>query len=74
MFINGYFWSFIMLTMTFRRLEEKGPFGNVFLQECYYMNALLSTVRSSLRLLDLALKGGIHSAILLPSLQNKNQL
>jgi len=41
------------------RLEEKGPFGNVFLQECYYMNTLLTTMRSSLRLLDLALKGDI---------------
>jgi len=42
------------------RLEERGPFGNVFLQECYYMNTLLTTVRTSLRQLDLALKGDIQ--------------
>ena len=37
--------------------EERGPFQNVFLQECEYMNQLIAAILDSLQLLTLAFKG-----------------
>lgn len=34
------------------RIVEKGPFQNVFLQECEYMNALIKEITRSLFELD----------------------
>lgn len=39
------------------RIVEKGPFQNVFLQECEYMNALLEEVTRSMNELSLGLQG-----------------
>ena len=37
--------------------EERGPFQNVFLQECEYMNQLIFEIINSLQLLQLAFNG-----------------
>lgn len=37
--------------------EERGPFQNVFLQECEYMNQLIFEILNSLQLLQLAFNG-----------------
>lgn len=39
------------------RIVEKGPFQNVFLQECEYMNVLIEEITRSMNELDQGLKG-----------------
>jgi len=37
--------------------EQRGPYQNVFLQECEYMNALIREITKSLAEIELAFKG-----------------
>ena len=39
------------------QLEEKGPYQNVFIQECEWMNLLLNEIRRSLVELNLGFAG-----------------
>jgi len=41
-------------------IEERGPFHNVFLQECEYMNNLINEIQRSLAELQLGLDGQLQ--------------
>lgn len=52
------------------RVEERTPYVSVCLQECSRMNALLSTIRSSLKELALGLKGDLTISEVMEGLMN----
>lgn len=51
-------------------LEERGPYQNVFLQECERMNILTGAMRRSLKELELGLNGELQISAKMEALQN----
>jgi len=56
------------------RIGEKGPYQNVFLQECEYMNYLIEEINRSLVELDQGLRGILTISEQMEDLQNSLQL
>jgi dynein heavy chain len=56
------------------RIVEKGPYQNVFLQECEYMNALIREICKSLMELEQGLKGLLTMSEKMETLQNSLNL
>jgi len=52
------------------QLEEKGPYQNVFIQECEWMNALLGEIRRSLTELNLGFAGELTMSDAMDALMN----